>query len=67
MAIFPFSGAEAMDAEYCTRAGHVLVQLLAFAVRETTLDPRGGFVGDLQRLVSERALSVERPLHVSCI
>src|SRR5436305_2177027 len=60
VAIFPFSGAEALDGDYCSRLGHLLTQLLAFAVRDGRLDPRGGFVADLHRIVLERALSMER-------
>jgi len=60
VAIFPFSGAEALDGDYCSRLGHLLTQLLAFAVRDGHLDPRGGFVADLHRTVLERALSMER-------
>ena len=60
MAIFPYSGAETLDSEYCNRLGQLLGRLLAFAVKDGALDPRSGFVSDLQRIVSERALSVER-------
>ena len=57
---FPYSGAETLDADYCRRLGDILVQLLAFAVRDARLDPRGGFVADLHRVILERALSMER-------
>jgi diguanylate cyclase (GGDEF)-like protein len=60
VAIFPYSGAEALDGEYCQRLGLLLAQLLAFAVRDGRLDARGGFVADLHRVGLERALSVER-------
>jgi diguanylate cyclase (GGDEF)-like protein len=60
IAIFPYSGVEALDPEYCQRLGHLLTQLLAFAVRDGCLDPRGGFVADLHHLVIERTLSMER-------
>jgi len=60
VAIFPFSGAETLSAEYCRRVGSLLVQLLAFAVRDGRVDARGGFVADLHRIVLERALPVER-------
>ena len=58
--IFPFSGAEALDSEYCQSVGQLLVQLLAFSVRDARLDPRGGFVTNLHRIVLERRLSTER-------
>jgi diguanylate cyclase (GGDEF)-like protein len=60
VAIFPFSGAEAFDGDYCRRLGHLLTQLLAFAVRDGRLDPRGGFVADLHSVVLERTPSMER-------
>jgi diguanylate cyclase (GGDEF)-like protein len=60
VAIFPYSGAEALDAEYCHKLGRLLAQLLAFAVRDGGIDPRGGFVADLHGVVHERALSMER-------
>jgi diguanylate cyclase (GGDEF)-like protein len=58
--IFPFSGAETLSPEYCRRVGSLLVQLLAFAVRDGRIDARGGFVADLHRVVLERTLPVER-------
>jgi len=60
VAIFPFSGCEALSPEYCRRIGSLLVQLLAFAVRDGRVDPRGGFMADLHHVVLERALPVER-------
>src|SRR5438445_8084006 len=60
IAVFPFSGAEALDAEYCARVGDTLVHLLAFAVRDGRADPRGGLVADLHRLAGERGLGMER-------
>jgi len=60
VAIFPFSGDEALSPEYCRRIGSLLVQLLAFAVRDGRVDPRGGFMADLHHVVIERALPVER-------
>lgn len=60
VAIFPYSGAETLDTDYCRRLGLLLTQLLAIAVRDGRLDARGGFVADLHRVVLERALSMER-------
>lgn len=60
VAIFPFSGTEQLDTAYCQRIGHLLAQLLAFAVRDGGIDARGGVIGDLYRVVLERSLSVER-------
>ena len=60
VAIFPYSGAETLDTEYCQRLGLLLTQLLAIAVRDGRLDARGGSVADLHHLVIERTLSIER-------
>jgi len=60
VAIFPYSGAEALDAEYCHQLGRLLAEFLAFAIRDGRIDPRGGFVADLHRVVVERALPMER-------
>jgi diguanylate cyclase (GGDEF)-like protein len=57
--LFPYSGGEPLDAAYCRRIGDVLVQLLAFAVRDARLDPAGRFVSDLHRVILERSLSME--------
>jgi diguanylate cyclase (GGDEF)-like protein len=60
IAIFPFSGAERVDPDYCTRVGQMLVQLLSFAVRDGGADGLGGLVEDLYRMVLERGLSIRR-------
>lgn len=60
VAIFPHSGSDELDVEYCQRIGQLLTQLLSFAVRDGRVDPRGGFVGDVYRVALERALPVER-------
>jgi diguanylate cyclase (GGDEF)-like protein len=61
VAVFPYSGAEeTLDERYCQRLGHVLVELLAFAVRDGRVDSRGEFVADLHRIALERSLSSER-------
>jgi diguanylate cyclase (GGDEF)-like protein len=60
VAIFPYSGSEELDSEYCHRIGQVLTQLLAFAIRDGRLDARAGLVSDLYRIIGERSLSVER-------
>ncbi|MFI5178630.1 MAG: GGDEF domain-containing protein [Vicinamibacterales bacterium] len=60
VAIFPYSGAESLDSEYCGRLGAMLVRLLAFAVHDGRLDPRGGFVAELRQLVLERSLTMEQ-------
>lgn len=60
IAIFPYTGVESLDADYCRRVGRQLAQLLAFAIRDGRIDPRGKFVADLHRVVLDRGLSVER-------
>ena len=39
VAIFPYSGVESLDADYCRRVGQHLAQLLAFAVRDGRIQP----------------------------
>jgi len=58
--IFPYTGVESLDGDYCRRVGQQLAQLLAFAIRDGRIDPRGKFVADLHRVVLDRGLSVER-------
>ena len=60
VAIFPYSGLETLDADYCGRLGHFLTRLLAFAVRDARVDSRGGFVADLHRIVLERMLPMDQ-------
>jgi diguanylate cyclase (GGDEF)-like protein len=60
IAIFPFTGTDALDSDYCRHLGQLLIQLLAIAVRDSRLNPRGGFVTDLHRIILERALPMER-------
>jgi diguanylate cyclase (GGDEF)-like protein len=58
--IFAYSGVERLDADYCRRVGNQLVKLLAFAVRDGRIDPRGSFIAGLHSVVLARTLSVER-------
>jgi diguanylate cyclase (GGDEF)-like protein len=60
VAIFPYSGSEEFDREYCHRIGQLLTQLFAVAIRDGHVDARGSFVTDLYRVAAERSLSVER-------
>jgi diguanylate cyclase (GGDEF)-like protein len=60
VAIFPYAGAETLDADYCGRLGHFLTRLLAFAVRDARVDPRGGIVADMHRIVLERMLPLNQ-------
>jgi diguanylate cyclase (GGDEF)-like protein len=60
VAILPHTGIDSLDADYCRRVGQHLAQLLAFAVRDGRVDPRGNLIADLHRVVIDRALSIER-------
>jgi len=60
VALFPFSGSETLDVGYCRRIGTLLVRLLAFAVRDGRVDSHRALVADLERMLAERGLSVER-------
>jgi diguanylate cyclase (GGDEF)-like protein len=60
VAIFPYSGTEPLEAEYCSRVGQLLVQLIAMAVREGRVDARSGFIADLHRMALERMLTAQR-------
>lgn len=59
VALFPFSGPQPLETDYCERLGRLLVQLLAMGV-QTPIDTRTEPVAELQRLALERNLSTER-------
>jgi diguanylate cyclase (GGDEF)-like protein len=60
VAIFPFSGAELLEPEYCNRIGEIVVQTLLIAIRDGRVDPRSGAVADLHTIALERSLSAGR-------
>ena len=60
VAIFPFSGTEFLEPEYCNRLGEVVLQLLTLGVRDGKIDPRGGGVAALHRIAVERNLMAGR-------
>lgn len=60
VAIFPYTGAEALDTDYCGRLGDFLTRLLAFAVRDARVDSRGGIVAEMHRMVLERMLPLNQ-------
>jgi diguanylate cyclase (GGDEF)-like protein len=60
VAIFPHSGLESLDADYCGRLGHLLTMLLTFAVRDARVDSRSGFIADLHRTIGERMLPIHQ-------
>jgi diguanylate cyclase (GGDEF)-like protein len=60
VAIFPYSGTESLDGEYCGRLGRLLTLLLATTVQEARIDARGSGIADLHRAVLERLLPIDR-------
>ncbi len=60
VAIFPFSGTELLEPEYCNRMGEIVIQLLEMAIRDGRVDARGGVVADLHRVTLERNLTAGR-------
>ena len=60
VAVLPFGGGEALDADFCSRVSDLLLHLLGVAVRQGHLDWRNGFVADLQRLAASEQLAVDR-------
>jgi diguanylate cyclase (GGDEF)-like protein len=60
IAIFPYCGAELLDAAYCGRLGQQLIRLLAFTVRDARADTRGGSMAELHKLARERSLPVDQ-------
>src|SRR5262249_1350185 len=60
VAIFPFSGAELLEPEYCRRIGEIIVQMLLLAIRNGRIDPRAGIVTDLHQVALERNLTAGR-------
>lgn len=59
-ALFPFSGAEPLDAGYCRRMADCAVRLLAAAARDGRVDPTLGFTAELYRIARERSVPLER-------
>src|SRR5947209_10209114 len=58
--VLSYSGSEALDADYCRRIGHLLIRLLASNVQDGPIHPRSGALADLQKMLLERALTIER-------
>ena len=58
VAIFPYSGGEAVHADHCERVAELLIALLVTAIREGRLDARAGHVAALRQAAVERALGV---------
>src|SRR5215468_10409701 len=60
VAVFPFSGPELLEPQYCNRIGGTVVELLTMAARDGRVDGRGGTVAALHRIARERSLSAGR-------
>jgi diguanylate cyclase (GGDEF)-like protein len=60
VAIFPFSGTELLEPQYCNRMGEIIIRLLEVAIRDARVDSRGGGITDLHRIALERSLTAGR-------
>lgn len=60
VALFPFNGPRRVETDYCVRLGHVVVRLIADAVRIEVTEPRSGTIVDLIAIVHERALAPDQ-------
>lgn len=59
IAIYPYSGPQPLEADYCERLGRRLLQLTGAAI-EGRLAAEAESLGDLQRLVGDRTLPMQR-------
>jgi diguanylate cyclase (GGDEF)-like protein/excisionase family DNA binding protein len=62
VAVFPYSGPQPLDTDYCERLGRRLLQLFASSI-EGRLTNEADSIPDLQRLVADRSLPVQRLLN----
>jgi len=60
VAIFPYSGGDALEPEYCEHIAQILAQLLATAIRDGRVETRTGLLDELSRVVRERPLPIAR-------
>jgi diguanylate cyclase (GGDEF)-like protein len=60
VAIFPYSGDDTLEPEYCEPLAQILAQLLATAIRDGRVETRAGLLDELHRMVRERPLPLER-------
>jgi diguanylate cyclase (GGDEF)-like protein/excisionase family DNA binding protein len=60
VAVFPYSGPQRLEADYCIRLGSAFVRLLADAVRAGAIDSRSGSINDFIVLAAQRALTSEQ-------
>jgi diguanylate cyclase (GGDEF)-like protein len=60
VAVFPFSGPQRLETEYCVRLGTALIRLVADAVRSGHCESRSGAVADVLALINQRAVPPDR-------
>jgi diguanylate cyclase (GGDEF)-like protein len=60
VAIFPYSGDDPLEPDYCEQIAHLLAQLLATAVRDGRVETQVELLDELQRIVQERPLPISR-------
>jgi diguanylate cyclase (GGDEF)-like protein/excisionase family DNA binding protein len=60
VAIFPFSGPQRLEAEFCSRLGLAFLRLVADCVRSGRCEPRSGAVADLVGLTNQRSMAVDQ-------
>ena len=60
ISLFPFTGPQPLDADYCARLCDVALPLLTAAVRDGALDARSDGVADLRRLAQDRGMGPQQ-------
>jgi len=60
IAVFPFSGPQPLDPDYCARICDTALRLLTIAVRDGVIEARNGFVADLRRLAQDRSIGPQQ-------
>lgn len=58
--LYPHTAGSSLDHDYGARLAQALIRLLAIAVREARVDPRGGPVATLRAAVLERSIEPEQ-------
>ena len=60
VAVFPFSGPQRLETDFCLRLGAGLMRLVADTVRSGRCDPRSGAVVDFITIASQRSLTPDQ-------
>jgi diguanylate cyclase (GGDEF)-like protein/excisionase family DNA binding protein len=60
VAVFPFSGPQRLENDYCTKLGTTFARLLTDGIRAGGVDSRSGSVFDLINIAAQRALTPEQ-------